>query len=69
MDINTLNAINRSIISAKEVIRLLTWPNYPSGKGEDADLCKMYYQLNDMALTIFVKIDDLEAENNESKKS
>ena len=69
MDINTLRAINNSIQNAQAIIRLLAWPNFPYGKGEDADLYEMYYKLNTMALTLYRKIDALEAENNENKES
>ena len=69
MDINTLKAINRGVMNAQEVIGLLAWENYPCGQCKDADLYEMFYQLNEMCITLFKKIHELEDANNEQKES
>lgn len=69
MDIKTLRAILSCVHNAKDVIERLTMENWPYEKAEDAEIYAMFYQLNSMALTLYAKIEKLEAANNEQKES
>ena len=53
-----LKAVYVALLNARDTIEILFCENYPYTDFEDEDLCKMFYELNNMAIEIRNKIDN-----------
>jgi len=60
MNKKELKAILSGISHVQRIIEVLGFENYPYEMIMDEDLRKMYYGLNDMAILLYQKIDDME---------
>lgn len=61
MTIKELKCLHSAIWHVKELIEELDCEDYPFTEFQDPDLCKMFYELNDMSIAITKKIDEAEA--------
>lgn len=58
-----LIAMLKSILGTKAVVETLGSENYPMQPFDDSDIREIFYSLNNMALLLYKKIDEIHEKN------
>lgn len=59
MTIKELKQIRNSLYNARDTVEILATENYPFTDFEDEEIRDIFYNLNEMAITITNKIDNM----------